>query len=71
MNNTITTSSSDAAKANKAPEMTPGLIMGNWTLKKLYAGPAPRLVAASRSSRLKPAMDAVTVITTKGAPRTA
>ena len=51
MNNTITTSSSEAAKANKAPEMTPGLMMGNWTLKKLYAGPAPRLVAASRSSR--------------------
>ena len=51
--------------------MTPGLMMGNWTLKKLRAGPAPRLAAASSSSRLKPAMDAVTVITTNGAPRAA
>ena len=71
MNRTTTTSSSEAANANSAPEMTPGLMSGNCTLKKLRTGPAPRLAAACSSSRLKPAMDAVTVMTTKGAPNAA
>ena len=71
MNSITTTSSREAAKANRAPEITPGLMRGNCTLKKQRAGPAPRLAAARTRSRLKPARDAVTVITTKGAPRMA
>ena len=71
MNSTTTTSSKEAAKANRPPETTPGLMMGSCTLKKARTGPAPKLAAASSSSRLKPAMAAVTVMTTKGAPSAA
>ncbi|MNJ75626.1 hypothetical protein D3C77_727480 [compost metagenome] len=45
-NNVTTTSSNEVAKANKAPEITPGAINGKVTRRKAVIGEAPRLAAA-------------------------
>ena len=71
MNSTVTTSSNEVAKANSAPEATPGAISGSCTRRKLRQGPAPKLAAARVRLRSKPARVAVTVMTTKGVPRAA
>ena len=71
MNRTITSSSNDAAKANSEPEMTPGRMSGSWTRRKATSGFAPRFAAARITVQSKPASVALTVITTKGAPKTA
>ena len=68
-NNTTTTSSNDVTNANKAPEITPGVINGSITLKKVFVGVLPRLEAALVRLWSNPTKVAVTVITTKGVPR--
>ena len=40
---TTTTSSKEVTKAKSAPEITPGMISGMVTLKKVVVGEAPRL----------------------------
>jgi hypothetical protein len=70
-NITTTTSSNDVIKANKAPEITPGIIKGICTLKKVRTGPAPIEAAARVRLRSKPTKVAVTVIITKGMPKAA
>ena len=69
-NNTTTTSSNDVTKANKAPEITPGKINGNVTFIKVFTGLLPKLEAALVTLWSNPDNVAVTVITTKGVPKT-
>jgi hypothetical protein len=45
-NRVTTTSSNEVAKANSAPEITPGAISGRVTRKNAVTGGAPRLAAA-------------------------
>ena len=66
INITITTSSNEVIKANKAPEITPGNIRGMITLKKVLIGLAPKLCDALVIFVSNPTSVAVTVITTKG-----
>ena len=70
-NKTTTTSSNEVAKANSAPESTPGQTMGSITLRKAKNCEAPRLRAARIRLMSKPPSVAVTVITTNGMPKTA
>ena len=70
-NKTTTTSSNEVMKANKAPDTTPGMIRGICTLKNVLTGVAPRLAAARVKDLSKPTKVAVTVMMTKGVPRTA
>ena len=58
-------------KANRPPEITPGMISGICTLKKVWIGPAPSEFAARTSDLSKPTSVAVTVMITKGVPSTA
>ena len=67
-NNTITTSSKEVTKANKAPEITPGKISGNVIFIKVFTGLLPRLAAALVTLWSNPDKVAVTVITTNGVP---
>ena len=66
---TITTSSNEVMKANKAPEITPGAMRGACIFKKFLSGEPPKVAPARRRLLSKPAREAVTVITTKGIPR--
>ena len=68
-NKTTTTSSKDVTNANNAPEITPGVINGSITLKKVLVGVLPRLEAALVRLWSNPIKVAVTVITTNGVPR--
>ena len=61
----------DTFKSMKAPEITPGVIKGTITLKKVVVGVAPRLWEALIRSLSKPLRVAVTVITTNGVPSAA
>src|SRR5690606_10228239 len=61
----------EVTKANSAPEMIPGRINGMMTLKKVVRGLAPNDCAARISVWSKPVSVAVTVMMTKGMPRTA
>ncbi|MNR14237.1 hypothetical protein D3C85_1307010 [compost metagenome] len=70
-NRVTTTSSKEVAKANSAPEITPGAISGRVTRKNAVSGGAPRLAAARTRFWLKPCRVAVTVMITKGTPSTA
>ena len=70
-NSVTTTSSNEVAKANSAPEITPGAITGSVTRKKVCTGPAPRLSEARTRLWLKPCSVASTVVTTNGAPSAA
>ena len=67
-NKTITTSSKDVTKANRAPDITPGNIKGIITLKNVFIVSAPRLWEALIKFVSNPVRVAVTVITTKGVP---
>ena len=68
--NRITTiSSKEVTKANKAPEIMPGVIRGNVILKKVLVGVLPRLDAARVILSSNPLKVAVTVITTNGVPK--
>ena len=51
--------------------MTPGMISGIWTLKKVVTGFAPRLAEARTRLWSKPTRVAVTVMMTKGVPSAA
>ena len=64
-----TISSNDVTKANKAPEIIPGVISGKVILKNVLVGVLPKLEAALVMVSSKPLRVAVTVITTKGVPR--
>ena len=64
-----TISSNDVTKANKAPEIIPGVIRGNVILKKVLVGVLPRLDAARVILSSNPLRVAVTVITTNGVPK--
>ena len=66
---TITTSSNEVMKANRAPEITPGAIRGACIFKKFLSGDPPKVAPARRRLLSKPASEAVTVMTTKGIPR--
>ncbi|MDT4871155.1 hypothetical protein FQZ97_1062720 [compost metagenome] len=66
-----TTSSNEVAKANSAPEITPGAITGSVTRMKVLNGVSPRLSDARTRLWLKPASVASTVVSTKGAPSAA
>ncbi len=66
-----TTSSNEVAKANSAPEITPGAITGKVTRKKVDSGVAPRLRLARTRLWLKPCKVASTVVSTNGAPSAA
>ena len=59
---TTTTSSKEVTNANKAPEITPGVISGTITLKNVIVGEAPKLWDARIRSLSKPDKVAVTVI---------
>ena len=69
MNRATTSSSNEVAKANSAPETTPGAISGRITLRKAVSGGAPRLAAARASDQSKPVSVEITVTTTKGVAR--
>ena len=70
-NRVTTTSSNEVAKANSAPEITPGAITGSVTRKNVRTGLAPRLRLARTRLSLKPCSVASTVVSTKGAPSAA
>ena len=50
----ITTSSNEVINANKAPEITPGFIIGSVTRKKVFNRLAPKLIAACSREWSKP-----------------
>ena len=68
MNSTTTISSNEVAKANSAPETSPGRINGTITRKNTVGGGAPRLAAARIRLVSNPASVAATVTKTNGAP---
>ena len=68
---TTTTSSNEVTKAKRAPEITPGVINGTMTLKKVVLGGAPKLCDARIKLLSNPVKVAVTVITTNGVPSAA
>ncbi len=70
-NSVITTSSSEVAKANTAPEITPGMASGKVMRRKTVAGLAPRLDAARSTELSMPPSEAVTLTTTNGTHSTA
>jgi hypothetical protein len=59
-------SSIDKVNAKNAPDITPGMIIGKVTVKKVLNLFAPRSMAASSTDLSKPANLAFTVNTTKG-----
>ena len=61
-----TTSSNDMVSASIPPDITPGAIIGNVTLIKVWNSFAPKSLAASSIDLSKPDKRARTVITTKG-----
>ena len=68
-NSTTTTSSNDVTNANKAPDITPGIISGNVIFINVFTGLLPKLAAALVTLWSKPDKVAVTVITTNGVPK--
>ncbi|MOA46122.1 hypothetical protein D3C78_1685990 [compost metagenome] len=70
-NSVTTTSSNEVAKANSAPEITPGAISGKVTRRNAVSGEAPRLAAARTRLWLNPCKVADTVMITNGTPSTA
>jgi hypothetical protein len=66
-----TSSSSEVAKANKAPEATPGKMIGSITRRNAVQGEAPRLEAARNRFWSNPSSVTSTVMTTKGTASTA
>ena len=70
-NSAATISSNEVTKAKRAPEITPGAMIGRVTVRKAKRGGAPRLVAARTRFVSKPCSVALTVITTKGRARIA
>ncbi len=66
-----TTSSKEVTKANKAPEITPGVINGTVIRKKVVVGEAPKVAAERVRLRSNPTRVAVTVITTNGVAKAA
>ena len=68
-NSTTTTSSNEVTKANKAPEITPGIINGNVIFLNVWTGLLHKLAAALVTLWSNPVRVAVTVITTNGVPR--
>ena len=61
-----TTSSSEVANANTAPEMMPGPAKGKVTRLNTVNGPAPKLSAASSTRLSMPAKAPLTLMSTKG-----
>ena len=70
-NITATTSSREVMKANRAPDIMPGVIRGIMTLTNVVQPLAPSPLAALIRERSKPVRVAVTVIITNGTPRVA
>ena len=62
----IITSSIDNEKASIAPDVTPGINSGNVTFKNVFTLFAPKSIAASSKDLSKPAILALTFITTNG-----
>src|SRR3990167_9394110 len=70
-NRVTPTSSNEVAKANSAPEISPGAITGGVTRMKVLNGVSHRLSEARTRLWLKLASVASTVVSTKGAPMAA
>ena len=71
MKSTPTISSKLTMKAKTAPAITPGLMIGKVTSRKVDQPDAPRFFAACSSRGSKPASAAVTFTSTKGDARVA
>ena len=68
-NRVTTTSSSEVAKANNPPEISPGEISGKVTLRRVIQGVAPMLAAAHNRRWFNPPSAEPTLTTTKGTAR--